>query len=362
MKLRLKEIKDQVIVITGASSGIGLATAQMAAARGARVVLTSRDAADLERAVDAIRSAGGEAISVTADVADRAALEAVVERAMSQFGGIDTWVNNAGVSIYGTIEQVPVEDAQRLFQTNYFGVVNGSLAALPHLKRRAAEAGPGHGAALINIGSVVSDTPIPLQGHYSASKHAVKGFTDTLRMELEKEGAPISVTLVQPSAIDTPYPEHAANYLGVEPKHAPPVYAPEIVARAILTCAERPQRDVKVGSTAHLFAATEAMAPRLGDRMKEAMLFEGSKTDRPDRTPSTLYEPHPGDGRVHGRYPGHVRQTSLSTWASLYSQPLLVTAAAFGLGAALALYNRRGHDGYDGHAEGEARSGEARHS
>lgn len=346
MKLRLKDVKDQVMVITGASSGIGLATALMAAARGARVVLTSRDAADLERAVEQIRAAGGQAIFVAADVADFAAMEAVAQRAVDEFGGIDTWVNNAGVSIYGTIEQVPVEDAQRLFQTNYFGVVNGTLAALPHLKQRATAAGAGHATALINIGSVVSDTPIPLQGHYSASKHAVKGFTDTLRMELEKEGAPVSVTLVQPSAIDTPYPEHAANYLGVEPKHAPPVYAPEIVARAILNCAARPQRDVKVGSTAHLFAATESMAPRLGDRVKEAMLFEGSKTDRPDRTPSTLHEPHPGDGRVHGSYPGYVRQTSLSTWASLYSQPLLVTAAAFGLGAALALYGRRAHNGH----------------
>src|SRR6476620_9645387 len=173
MPIRLKPIKEQVIVITGASSGIGLATALEAARRGASVVLASRDATDIQKAGDQIAAEGGKALAVVADVA---------EQAVVAFSRIDTWVNNAGVSIYGKLEEVPMDDARRLFDTNYWGVVNGSLAALPHLKL--------HGGALINVGSELSDTSMPLQGYYAASKHAVKGFTDTLRMELHKDGAP----------------------------------------------------------------------------------------------------------------------------------------------------------------------------
>ena len=259
MAIRLKPIKDQVIVITGASSGIGLATALEAAKRGARVVLASRDEADIKKAADQIMASGGQATPVVVDVGDQVSVEALAEQAIVAYDRIDTWINNAGVSIYGKLEEVPLDDAHRLFETNYWGVVHGSLAAVPHLKQ--------NGGALINVGSELSETAMPLQGHYAASKHAVKGFTDTLRMELHKDGVPISVTLIQPAAIDTPYPEHAMNYLGVEPKHAPPVYAPEIVAEAILSCAESPRRNLRVGGAAKVFTAMEKVAPGVGDRM-----------------------------------------------------------------------------------------------
>ena len=179
MPIRLKPIKEQVIVITGASSGIGLATALEAGRRGASVVLASRDETDIQKAADQITAEGGKALAVMADVADQGAMESLAEQAVVAFDRIDTWVNNAGISIYGKLEEVPMDDAQRLFETNYWGIVNGSLAALPHLKL--------HGGALINIGSELSETAMPLQGHYAASKHAVKGFTDTLRMELQRK-------------------------------------------------------------------------------------------------------------------------------------------------------------------------------
>ena len=187
MGVKLKRIEDQVVVITGASSGIGLATAKMAAQLGARVVLAARDPEGLASARVEIEGSGGRAITVMADVASLDDVGMIAERATEAFGGFDTWVNNAGVSIYGPIEEVPVEDARRLFDVNYWGMVHGSLTAVAHLK--------DHGGALINVGSVTSDRAIPLQGHYSASKHAVKAFTDALRMELEKEGAPVSLTL-----------------------------------------------------------------------------------------------------------------------------------------------------------------------
>jgi NAD(P)-dependent dehydrogenase (short-subunit alcohol dehydrogenase family) len=333
MAIRLKPIKDQVIVITGASSGIGLATALEAARRGARVVLASRDEADIKKATDQISQKGGQAMPVVVDVGDQASVEALAEQAIVAYDRIDTWVNNAGVSIYGKLEEVPLEDAHRLFETNYWGVVHGSLAAVPHLKQ--------HGGALINVGSELSETAMPLQGHYAASKHAVKGFTDTLRMELHKDGAPISVTLIQPAAIDTPYPEHAMNYLGVEPKHAPPVYAPEIVAEAILSCAESPRRNLRVGGAAKMFTAIEKVAPGVGDRMKEMTAFDQQRTDEAPRDDDTLYSPRPGDGRVRGNYPGRVMKRSLYTTAALNPVKTLLSAAAI-VGIAGVISARRG--------------------
>jgi len=331
MRVGLKPVGEQVIVITGASSGIGLATAEMAAGRGARVVLSSRDAVDLEQAVGRIRAGGGQAIQVTADVADFEAVKRVAAAASREYGGFDTWVNNAGVSIYGRLQDVGLMDARRLFETNYWGVVHGTLAALPQLKE--------HGGALINVGSILSDTGYPLQGHYSASKHAVKGFTDSLRLELENAEAPVSVTLVQPAAIDTPYPEHAKSYLGVEPKHTPPVYAPEVVARAILSAAERPTRNVLVGGGAKLLNTIERFAPKVGDRFKEATAA-GQRSDRPARFEDTLFSPRPGDSRVRGRYPGHVMTTSAYTRVRLNRGRTLLGLAV--VGATVALLDRAG--------------------
>ena len=328
MKVSLKRLEEQVVVITGASSGIGRVTAREAARRGAKVVLVSRDEGDLRAVVEEIRAAGGQATHVVADVADRAALQRAAEVAVETFGGLDTWVNNAGVSVYGRLEEVAEEDARRVFETNYWGVVHGSLVAVRSLRRR--------GGALINIGSVLSDTGMPLQGHYGASKHAVKGFTDALRVELEKEGAPISVTLVKPAAIDTPYTDHAKSYLAEAPKHQPPVYAPELVAEAILRCAEHPERDVKVGGAAKMFTTMETLAPRLGDRFKGATAFGGQHSGRPPRRTDTLHAPRGGDNRERGVYEGRVMERSLYTTAALNPVATVLGAAAIGLGVALA--------------------------
>jgi short-subunit dehydrogenase len=239
MAVKLKNLKDQVMVITGASSGIGLTTARAAAEKGAALVLASRNQDALEKLTNEINAAGGSAVYVVADVGNEGDVKKIAAEALNKFGGFDTWVNNAGVSIYGKLEDVPTEDMRQLFDTNFWGVVYGSLVAANNMKKT--------GGALINVGSTLSDRAIPLQGIYCASKHAVKGFTDALRMELEAEDSPISVTLIKPSAIDTPYKDHARNYLDTKPENPPPVYAPEAVAEAILHCAENPVRDVFVG-------------------------------------------------------------------------------------------------------------------
>ncbi len=263
MTLKLKPVAQQVIVITGASSGIGLVTARMAAERGASVVLAARTKEALDIAVQEITMNGGEAIAVVGDVGSREDMAQVADQAVQRFGRIDTWINNAGVGIWGRIEEVAREDMRRLFDTNFWGQVHGSLAALPHLKR--------NGGALINVGSMASDRAIPLQGIYSASKHAVKGFTDALRVEIEEEGAPVSVTLVKPASIGTPLPQHVKNYTEHEAKLPPPVYMPEEVARAILRAAAQPVRDVTVGGAARAISTLSKFAPRVVDLVTEAV-------------------------------------------------------------------------------------------
>jgi len=337
MNVRLKNLNEQVMVITGASSGIGLATARMAAGRGVRLALASRNEQALRRLTDEINEAGGQAIYAVADVADEQALRGVADKTVERFGGFDTWVNNAGVSIYGRLTDVPIEDMRKLFETNFWGVVYGSRIAAEHLRHR----GDGAGGALINIGSTLSDRAIPLQGMYSASKHAVKGFTDALRMELEHAGAPISVTLIKPGAIDTPYKEHAKNFLSTEPENPPPVYAPEVVARAILHCAEHPVRDLFAGGGGKAISLMGKYAPRLTDKLMEWTTFDLQRRDRPerDREHNSLYKPANGL-RERGGYDGHVAESSLYTAASLH--PVITGAAALGAGLALrALWRAR---------------------
>jgi short-subunit dehydrogenase len=282
MSIELKALEEQVIVITGASSGIGLATAQMAAARGAKLVVAARSEQTLHDLVSVLVNAGHEAISVVADVSYPQDCQRIVEAAIGRFGRIDTWVNNAGVAIYGRLDQVSDKDSRRLFDINFWGVVNGSLAVLPLLRI--------YGGALINVGSEVSDSVVPLQGMYAASKHAVKGFTDALRMEIEEiDKAPVAITLIQPATVDTPYPQHAKNYMSEEPKLPTPQIDPRQVAQAILDAAVKPTRDVKVGAMARINTFVAKMLPSLSDKMM-AKQADQQHYDEPPREPDgTLY-------------------------------------------------------------------------
>jgi len=295
MAVSLKPINEQVIVITGASSGIGLATALAAANKGAKLVLAARSEETLDEVVAQIVSMGGEAIRVSADVAEREHLQKIADAAVARFGRIDTWVNNAGVSIYGRLDEVSEGDSRRLFDVNFWGLVNGSLIALPYLKQS--------GGALINVGSEVSDAVVALQGMYSASKHAVKGFTDALRVEVEDvDESNVAITLIQPTAVDTPYPQHARNYMEKEPKLPDPQIEPAKVAAAILDAACNHRRDVRVGAQAVLNSVIAKVAPSLGDKLA-AKQVDRQHYEEPPRDPAgTLHKPG-RTGRVKGTGP-----------------------------------------------------------
>lgn len=328
MKLKLKKLSDQVIVITGATSGIGLATARMAASEGAKLVLAARSEDALRKLEAELVSAGGQVATVIADVRKREDVQRIADTAVEHFGDFDTWINNAGGSIFGLIRDVPVDEERKLFELNYWGLVYGSRLAADYLRSR--------GGAIINLGSIASDFGIPLQSAYAASKHAVKAFTDTLRMELEKEGAPISVTLIKPTAMDTPFFRHAKTYMGAQPVEPSPMYSPDSAARAILYAAEHPVRDLLVGDIAPLQSWMGRISPRLADRFIKGTMFEGQKSGRkPQPGENRVFEGPSGELHERGEYDDvHVMETSLYTRAATH--PKLTGALAAGVVAGVA--------------------------
>ncbi len=321
MTIRLKPLASQVIVVTGASSGIGLATAYRAAERGARVVLSSRNGPELERIAERIKLDGGSAISVVADVSRKEDLQVLADEATKTYGGFDTWVNNAGLGIFGRLEQVSDADNRRLFDVNFWGVVAGTQIAAAHLQSK--------GGAIINLGSVVSDVAFPIQGMYCASKHAIKGFTDAFRMELEEVSAPVSVTLIKPASIDTPFPIHAKNYLDEEPKLPPPIYRAEDVADAILYAAEHGGRDYYIGGGGKLMSSLNKHIPSAIDWMASRM---GSleSAGPPSRPREGSLHAVAVDGAITGNAQHLVRR---STYTAAQTHPA-VTAAIIAAGLA----------------------------
>lgn len=339
MSKRYKPLSQQILVITGATSGIGLTTARLAARRGARLVLSARNREALDELAEEIRGQGGDAIYVVADVGERQQVERIAAMAIEHYGGFDTWINNAGVAAYARVMDVAIEDAERLFATNFWGLLYGSRVAVEHLQKRG-------GGVLINIGSAVAERIIPLQGIYNASKAAVQGLTNTLRLELEERGSPVAVTLINPAAIDTPVTKNAKNYLEVEPRLPPPLYSPDVVAEAVLHCCEHPKRELLVGAAGSLTGVMETVLPTVVDRLMEWLVFRTIKTDQPANHPEGL---HTTASRLEerGGQSRFVLRRSYATQARLH--PLISGIAMVTLGASLAaLAANRTNEGGNG--------------
>jgi len=315
-----RPLPDQVVVITGASSGIGRETALHVARQGARVVLGSRNAEALEALAAEIRREGGQALPVPTDVTDPEAVHRLAESALEQFGRIDTWVSNAGVSLYSRFEEAPLDEMHAVMNVHYWGTVHSFQAAIPRMKASG-------GGTIICIGSVLSDAAVPLQSAYVAAKHAIKGLTASIRQELLHEQVPIHVTLIKPASINTPLFEHARTRLGVEPRGIPPLYEPGLVARAIARCAVNPQRELLVGGSGELFSGMEHLAPRVLDRQQSLMGYETQRTEIPKsaEAPANLFGPLPE--LSHSRGKGRGWRVSWVSWMREHPRMSMAGAA-----------------------------------
>jgi NAD(P)-dependent dehydrogenase (short-subunit alcohol dehydrogenase family) len=297
MHIELKPVEDQVVVLMGASSGIGREAAKLFARRGARVVVSARDETGLQSLVDEILEDGGIATYIVADVTDFNQVEQVASHAYQTYGSLDTWVHLAAVALYATFEETTPEEFRQVLDVNLLGQVHGAKAALPYLRRQG-------GGALIHISSIEGVRSLPYHAAYGASKHGVNGFLEALRLELQHEGIPISVTNIMPGSINTPFFNKARTKIGVMPKGLPPIYSPHVVAETIVYAAENPVADMYAGDSARMMANMQRMSPRLMDAYLLSTAFTGQRTDRPksENAPDNLYAPLEGYDRVDGDF------------------------------------------------------------
>ncbi|CAN5582946.1 SDR family oxidoreductase [soil metagenome] len=297
MKINLKPISVQVVVIFGASSGIGRLTALEMAKRGAKVCGAARSVEGLKSLVEEIESDGGEAFFVEADAADFSAVKAVADKCVERYGRIDTWIHNAGAFLFATVEKTDAEEYKRVIEVNLLGQIYGAKAALPYMKK--------NGGALIHVTSVEAIRTAPYQSAYGASKHGVHGFLQVLRVELAHDEIPISVTEILPAAINTPIYEKGRNKMPFKMRPVPPIYHPQIVADAILYAAENPVRDLVAGAAGLGVVYAERVSPQIADFFSETVGFigqQGGEKNSPEQFKDNLFEPVSGYDTVEGNF------------------------------------------------------------
>jgi NAD(P)-dependent dehydrogenase (short-subunit alcohol dehydrogenase family) len=310
--MKLKRLSEQVIVVFGASSGIGRETALRAARKGAKVVVSARTDEGLESLVEEIQRAGGEATSLPADVTEFAQVKGVADRTVERYGRIDTWAHVASVALYGMFDELEPEEFKRVIDTDVTGMAYGAMAALPYLKR--------DGGAFIGVSSIVAARAIPMLSAYSAGKHGAAGLLEALRLELRHEGAPVSVTNILPSSINTPFFNKARTKMGVKPMGLPPIYQPNIVADAILYAAEHPVRDIVVGGAGKMIVAMQRLSPRMLDWMLQPIAIKAQQTDEPKSAdaPNNLFEPVHDYSRTEGDFSKQSMPFSVSDWLDFH--------------------------------------------
>jgi NAD(P)-dependent dehydrogenase (short-subunit alcohol dehydrogenase family) len=322
---RKKPLSQQVIVVTGASSGLGRAVARLAGRRGANVVVTSRNSAALDACVREIEAFGSEALAVPADCTVQDEVAQVVEQAVDRFGRVDTYVANAIVTVYAETYRYEPDELRRIMDVNFFGQVYGYWAVLPHLRESKG--------TFLSVQSALAYRGIPLQGGYCASKAALRNFFESARVELMKDKSGVDISVVHPAAINTPQFDRDRQKIGKQPQPVPPIYQPEPFADAVVHCCEHPIRELPIGWGAQKLMWGQKLSPRAGDLMLLRMGWKGQHTDedKPLDSPDNLFETMPGDPGAHGRFDAQARNSTL--WTSLRLRRWLVGAAVVGAAA-----------------------------
>jgi NAD(P)-dependent dehydrogenase (short-subunit alcohol dehydrogenase family) len=338
--MRKKPVSEQVVVVTGGSYGLGRAIARAAASRGARVVVAARNREALDAAVEEIGSLGGEGLAVVADVASRVENETIVERAVERFGRIDTYVACATVTLYSEVSQLELEELHRVFDVNFFGRVYGFWAVLPRLRESRG--------TFVDVNSALAYRGIPLQAPYCATKASLRTFLESARVELQREGSGVDVSVVLPGAINTPQFDVSRQKVGKQPQPVPPIYQPEPFAEAIVHCFENPIRELPVGWGAQKLLWGQKLSPRAGDLLLRRTGWEDQHTGEPKPvdSPDNLFGTLPGDRGARGRFDEQSRGST--AWTRLRLRPRLSTVLALlGAGAPVAVAatvaRRNGH-------------------
>jgi NAD(P)-dependent dehydrogenase (short-subunit alcohol dehydrogenase family) len=328
----------RVVVVTGASAGVGRATARLFAATGYDVALVARGQAGLDAAAKDVEAEGRRALVLPTDVADAEQVEAAAERTEAELGPIDVWVNDAFTAVFAPFWEVQADEYKRVTEVSYLGFVYGTMAALRRMKRRDR-------GTIVQVGSALAYRGIPLQTAYCGAKHAIQGFTEALRCELYHEKSNVKITMVQLPAVNTPQFSWVLSRLPRHPQPVPPIYQPEVPARGIVYAAEHPERrQYWVGATTAATLIANAVAPGLLDRYLGATGFKSQQTDQPadPHRPANLWEPADADVDygAHGAFDSRSHRDSPQWWVTTHRRAVYGVAAAAAAGLLGALRRR----------------------
>ncbi|RDS79319.1 SDR family NAD(P)-dependent oxidoreductase [Dyella monticola] len=315
--------KPEVVVITGASAGVGRASAHRFARDGAWIALLARESPALEQAAEEVRERGGVALPIAVDVADAAQVEAAAERVERELGAIDIWINAAMATVFAPVSEITAEEFRRATEVTYLGTVHGTLSALKRMRQR-------NRGCIVQVGSALAYRAIPLQAPYCASKFAIRGFTDALRVELIHDRSKVHVTMVQLSAFNTPQFEWARNRLDGRPQPVPPIFQPELAGKGVHWAAHHRRREVCVGFPAVKAILANKWFPSLLDRVlaRGAYSEQIDKQPVPEERPGNLFEAVPVDYGTHGRFDARAKASSVQWWLTSNRRALLWGAGA----------------------------------
>lgn len=317
----MKKKRPEVVVITGASAGVGRATAHRFARDGAWIALLARDNPALEHAAKEVRELGGMALPIPVDVANAEEVEAAAEHIEQELGAIDIWINAAMTTVFAPVSEISADEFRRATEVTYLGAVHGTLSALKRMR-------PRNRGTIVQVGSALAYRAIPLQAPYCASKFAIRGFTDALRVELLHERSKVHVTMVQLSAFNTPQFEWARNRLDGRPQPVPPIFQPELAARGVYWAAHHRRREVCVGFPAVKAIVANKWFPSLVDRVLAKQGYTGQVDTQPvpEERPDNLFEAAPVDYGTHGRFDARAKSHSLQWWLTSNRNALLLGA------------------------------------